>query len=169
MEAHAFRRGKGSLGHIKAGIGFGLTSSIITTIGLMVGLFSGTYLRIAVIGGVITIAIVDALSDAFAMHISQESTGNESVRDIWASTFSTLGAKFFFAIIFLIPVLLLDLQTAIIVSIAFGLLLVVAFSIWIAKSQNENPAKVVAEHLFIAAVVIVLAYFVGVWIATMFG
>jgi len=155
--------------HIRSGVGFGLTSSIITTIGLMVGLFSGTHLRIAVIGGVITIAIVDALSDAFAMHISQESTGDESTRDIWASTFSTLGAKFFFAIIFLIPVLLLDLQTAIIVSIAFGLFLIIVFSIWIAKSQNENPAKVVAEHLFIAVAVIVLAYLAGAWIATMFG
>ena len=155
--------------HITSGIGFGLTSSIITTVGLMVGLFSGTHLRIAVIGGVITIAIVDALSDAFAMHISQESTGNESARDIWASTFSTLAAKFFFAIIFLIPVLLLDLQTAIIVSIAFGLFLIIAFSIWIAKSQNENPAKVVAEHLFIAIAVIVFAYLAGVWFASVFG
>ncbi len=154
--------------HITSGIGFGLTSSIITTIGLMVGLSSATNLRIAVIGGVITIALVDALSDAFAMHISQESTGDESARDIWASTFSTLGAKFFFAIIFIVPVLLLSLQTAIIVSIAFGLLLIAVFSFWIAKSQNENPAKVVAEHLFIAIVVLVLAYFAGAWIASVF-
>ncbi len=155
--------------HIKSGIGFGLTSSIITTIGLMVGLFSGTHLRVAVIGGVITIAIVDALSDAFAMHISEESTGDESARDIWAATFSTFGAKFFFAIIFIVPVLLLELQTAIFASIVFGLLLIIAFSVWIAKSQNENIVKVVAEHLFIAIVVIVLAYLAGVWIAGMFG
>ncbi|MCK4883279.1 MAG: hypothetical protein KAS30_00270 [Candidatus Diapherotrites archaeon] len=154
--------------HIKSGIGFGLTSSIITTIGLMVGLSSATNLRIAVIGGVITIAIVDALSDAFAMHISEESTGDESARDIWASTFSTFGAKFFFAIIFIVPVLLLSLQTAIIVSIAMGLLLITVFSVWIAQSQNENPAKVVAEHLFIAIVVLVLAYFAGAWIASVF-
>ena len=154
--------------HRKSGIGFGLTSSIITTIGLMVGLSSATNLRIAVIGGVITIAIVDSLSDAFAMHISEESKGGESARDIWASTFSTFGAKFFFAIIFIVPVLLLSLQTAIIVSIAMGLLLITVFSVWIAQSQNENPAKVVAEHLFIAIVVLVLAYFAGAWIASVF-
>jgi len=126
-------------------------------------------LRIAVIGGVITIAIVDALSDAFAMHISEESTGDESARDIWASTFSTFGAKFFFAIIFLVPVLLLNLQTAIIVSIAMGVVIITGFSIWIAKSQNENPAKVVVEHLVIAVIVLVLAYFTGAWIASVFG
>ncbi len=155
--------------HIRSGIGFGLTSSIITTIGLMVGLFSGTHLRIAVIGGVITIAIVDALSDAFAMHISQESTGNESARDIWASTFSTFGAKFFFAIIFIVPVLFLELSTAIIVSIAFGLFLIAVFSVWIARSQNKNLANVAGEHLLIAIAVIVLAYLAGVWIAGIFG
>ena len=155
--------------HIKSGIGFGLTSSIITTIGLMVGLFSSTHSQLVVIGGILTIAIADSLSDSLAMHISEESTGNESARDIWASTFSTLGAKFFFAIIFLVPLLLLELSTAIIASIAFGLVLIAAFSIWIARSQNKNPAKVAGEHLLIAGVVIVLAYLAGTWIAGAFG
>ena len=58
---------------------------------------------------------------------------------------------------------------AIIVSIAMGLFLITAFSVWIAKSQNENPVKVVGEHLLIAIIVIVLAYFAGVWIASVFG
>lgn len=155
--------------HIKSGIGFGLTSSIITTIGLMVGLFSGTHSRLVVLGGILTIAIADSLSDSLAMHISEESIGDESARDVWASTFSTLGAKFFFAIIFVVPVLLLSLQTAIMVSIAFGLFLITAFSIWIARSQNKNPAKVAGEHLLIAIAVIALAYLAGAWIASVFG
>ena len=155
--------------HIKSGISFGLTSSIITTIGLMVGLFSGTHSRIVVLGGILTIAIVDSLSDSLAMHISVESTGVESEKDIWVSTFSTFGAKFFFALIFLVPVLLLGLQTAIIASIALGLFLITAFSIWITRSQNKNSAKVVGEHLLIAVAVIALAYFAGAWIASIFG
>ena len=44
----------------KVGVGFGLTSGVITTLGLMVGLYSGTASRIAVIGGIITIAVADA-------------------------------------------------------------------------------------------------------------
>ncbi len=35
---------------IKTGVSFGLTSGIITTLGLMVGLNSSTHSRIAVIG-----------------------------------------------------------------------------------------------------------------------
>ncbi|KKK69804.1 hypothetical protein LCGC14_2930360, partial [marine sediment metagenome] len=48
---------------IKTGFSFGLTSGIITTLGLMVGLSSGTKSRLAVIGGVLIIAIADSLSD----------------------------------------------------------------------------------------------------------
>ncbi len=60
------------LSYIK-GISFGLTSGIITTLGMIVGLHAGTHSRLAVIGGVLTIAIADAFSDALGIHISEES------------------------------------------------------------------------------------------------
>jgi len=37
---------------LKTGLSFGLTSGIITTIGLMVGLNSGTHSKLVVIGGI---------------------------------------------------------------------------------------------------------------------
>ena len=43
-------------GPITTGISFGLTSGVITTLGLMVGLHSGTHSAIAVIGGVIILS-----------------------------------------------------------------------------------------------------------------
>ena len=46
---------------LRSGISFGLTSGVITTLGLMVGLQSGTQSRLAGVGGVRTIAIADAL------------------------------------------------------------------------------------------------------------
>ena len=48
----------------RAGFSFGLTTGIITTLGLMVGLYSGTNSRLAVLGGILTIAIADAFADA---------------------------------------------------------------------------------------------------------
>ena len=47
----------------RVGMSFGLTSGIITTLGLIVGLHSGTHSKLAVIGGILTIAMADALSD----------------------------------------------------------------------------------------------------------
>ena len=40
------------------GISFGLTSAVITKLGLMVGLHSGTHSKIVVLAGILTIAIV---------------------------------------------------------------------------------------------------------------
>ena len=45
---------------IRKGLGFGLNSGVITTLGMMVGLSASTQSRIAVIGGIIAIAIADA-------------------------------------------------------------------------------------------------------------
>ncbi|MBW1983250.1 MAG: hypothetical protein JRI53_00900, partial [Deltaproteobacteria bacterium] len=47
---------------LRKGISFGLTSGTITTLGLMVGLHSGTHSRMVVIGGILTIAVADAFS-----------------------------------------------------------------------------------------------------------
>ena len=56
----------------KTGLSFGLTSGVITTLGLMVGLHSGTHSRTVVIDGILTIAIADArgaqyLHDAYRL------------------------------------------------------------------------------------------------------
>jgi len=67
---------------VKKGFSFGLTSGIITTLGLMVGLNAGTHSKIVVIGGILSIAIADAFSDALGMHISEEAENQHSNKEI---------------------------------------------------------------------------------------
>lgn len=149
------------------GFGFGLTSGIITTLGLIVGLHSGTHSKIAVIGGILTIAIADALSDAFGVHISEE-TDNKPTKEIWEATISTFIFKFIFAITFVIPIILLPLTKAVIVSIIWGLLLLGIFSFYLAKKQNTKVTHVVSEHIFMAILVIIITHFIGDWIRMIF-
>ncbi|MCZ7391908.1 MAG: VIT1/CCC1 transporter family protein [Candidatus Methanoperedens sp.] len=153
---------------LKIGFIFGLTSGIITTLGLIVGLDAGTHSRLAVIGGVLTIAIADAFSDALGIHISEEAESKHIQKEIWESTLSTFLAKFFFASTFLVPLLLFELSTAIIVSVAWGLSLLGILSFEIAREQKVKPWKVITEHLVIAAVVIVCTHYVGDWISKTF-
>jgi VIT1/CCC1 family predicted Fe2+/Mn2+ transporter len=153
---------------LKTGISFGLTSATITTLGLMIGLDSGTHSKLVVLGGVLTIAIADAFSDALGIHISEESEDKHTPKEIWESTIYTFIAKFLFALTFLIPLLLLDLSTAIMINVAYGLILLSLVSYSIGKSEKTKPWRVVFEHLFIAVVVIVIAHFVGDWIGTTF-
>src|SRR4030042_5795826 len=94
---------------LKTGLSFGLTSGIITTLGLMVGLHSGTNSKIAVIGGVLTIAVADAFSDALGIHISEEAENKYVAKEIWEATLSTFFSKFIFALTFIVPIILLDL------------------------------------------------------------
>jgi VIT1/CCC1 family predicted Fe2+/Mn2+ transporter len=154
---------------LKTGLSFGLTSGIITTLGLMVGLNAGTHSRLVVIGGVLTIAIADAFSDALGIHISEESENTHSEYDIWEATLSTFFFKFIVALSFLVPVLMFELQTAITVSIIWGLFLLSILSFTIAKEQKTSIARVVGEHLIIALVVIFITHNVGEWISETFG
>ena len=154
---------------LKVGFSFGLTSGIITTLGLMVGLEAGTGSRLAVIGGILTIAIADAFSDALGIHISEESENRHTPKQIWIATIATFLAKFIFATTFLIPVLLFDLSTAIIISIIWGLGMLSLFSYVMAKESGERPWKVIFEHLGIASIVIVITHYLGHLISSVFG
>ena len=91
----------------KTGLSFGLTSGVITTLGLMVGLHAGTHSRTVVLGGIVTIAVADSLSDAMGVHMSEESKNSGPVRHVWESTMVTFVAKLCIALTFALPVLLL--------------------------------------------------------------
>lgn len=150
----------------RTGFGFGLTSGIITTLGLIVGLHSGTHSKIVVLGGILVIAVADALSDALGIHISEESNKGRTRRETWESTGSTFLSKFIIALTFLIPILFLPLSEAIVVSVFWGLFLIGIFSFYLAKQKREEPGRAILEHLLIAVLVIIVTYYLGGWIAT---
>lgn len=154
---------------LKTGIGFGITSGTITTLGLMIGLQSGTGLKSVVLSGILTIAIADAFSDALGIHMSEESKGSMSHREVWEATIATFFAKFLFACTFIIPVILFELGTAVIVSVTWGMLLLIAFNYYLAKQEKESPLEMIGEHVFIAIVVIVLSHYSGVYINSLFN
>ncbi len=154
---------------MEVGFSFGITSGIITTLGLMIGLYSGTASKLVVIGGILTIAVADAFSDALGIHISEEFENRHTANQIWVSTVSTFLSKFIFASTFVIPVLLLELSKAIIVSVFWGILMLTGLSYWISRQQKINPGKVIIEHLAITVIVIVLSNFLGKWIGMKFG
>ncbi len=154
---------------IETGFGFGLTSATITTLGLIVGLAAGTNSKIAVIGGVLTIAVADAASDALGIHISEESENVHTSREVWTSTVATFITKFLFALTFLVPILLLDMGAAIVACIFWGFAALVSLSYVLSKKQGKKPASVIAEHLVIASAVVALTHFLGLWIARTFA
>ncbi len=143
------------------GFSFGLTSGIITTLGMMVGLESTTGSKMIVLGGILSIAIADSFSDALGIHISEEADNGKNEKEIWSATIATFLSKLAFSSTFIVPVLVFTLQTAIIISVAYGLILLALLSYFIARAQSAKPHRVIAEHLLIAVVVIAVTHFVG--------
>ena len=152
----------------KVGFSFGTTSGIITTLGLMIGLSSGTHSQLAVLGGILTIAIADAFSDALGIHISEESENTHSSREIWESTIYTFLSKLFVASTFIVPVLLFDLTAAMWVSILWGILLLGGLNFKIAGGSKKRW-NIITEHLVVAIIVIIVANFAGDLIYSLFG
>ena len=150
----------------KAGISFGLVSGVLTTLGLLIGLGVSTQSKAAVIGGVLTIAIADALSDSFGVHLSQEFSGSNK-KDVWEATFSTFMSKFLIAISFLIPVLIFDLKTSVLIGVLWGLFLIGSLSVVVSKANGggkdgkKEVLGVISEHLILFLITVSFSYLVG--------
>lgn len=153
----------------RTGLFFGATSGVITTIGLIVGLNSGTQSIAAVLGGILIIAVADAMSDALGIHLAEEANPDTDHHHVWSATITTFITKFVFSISFAIPLLLLPLGPAVIASVVWGLFVIVVLSYFLANSQGESPLYIIAEHLGIAILVILFSHYIGVWVAANFG
>jgi VIT1/CCC1 family predicted Fe2+/Mn2+ transporter len=150
---------------IATGISFGFTSGVITTLGLIVGLHSGTHSTLVVTGGVLTIAVADALSDALGIHVAEESNPRRSSRHVWQATLTTFAAKLLMALSFMLPLLVFTLGTAIVASIVWGFAVLTLLSWRLARAQGTPPWRVIGEHLLIAAIVVVTTHLLGDWLA----
>lgn len=153
--------------YLKTGFNFGIVSGTITTLWLMMWLTISSESVWVVIGGILTIAIADAISDAMGIHISEEAKTDDH-KFVWLATLFTFLFKFFSALTFLIPVIFFPLDTALLISIAWGLFLLSFLSWKIAKDKWESVWHVIFEHIWIACLVLVLTYFVGKIVAHYF-
>ena len=153
----------------RTGLFFGATSGVITTIGLIVGLNAGTRSLTAVLGGILVIAVADAMSDALGIHLAEEANPDTTHDHVWSATIMTFITKFLFSISFAVPLLLLPLSSAVIASVAWGMFVIIVLSYFLARSQNESPLAIVAEHLGIAVLVVILSHYIGVWVSANFG
>jgi VIT1/CCC1 family predicted Fe2+/Mn2+ transporter len=127
----------------------------------MVGLHSGTHSRAIVIGGILTVAIADAMSDALGIHVAEESKNSGPTIQVWEATVATFVAKFVIAMTFVVPVVIRPLDQAIVISVIWGLLLLAGLSFFVARAQAISPWKVIGEHLLIALCVVAITHAVG--------
>jgi len=155
------------------GISFGLTTAVITSLGMIVGMHSATSSKLAVVAGIVVMAIADGLSDAVSLHTAEEAEvekgrGKHAPKEIWLTTLIAFLSVSSFTLTFAIPILLLPFETALFLAIAWGMLLIILLNFHIAKIRKENPIKLISEHVLLAIFVIIVSHLVGNLIAVGF-
>ncbi|MEM5798307.1 MAG: hypothetical protein QXP39_03260 [Candidatus Aenigmatarchaeota archaeon] len=149
-----------------SGLSFGLTTAVITSLGLIIGMWSATSSKLAMISAVIITAVADGLSDSVSMHTAEEAQMDKgraryTEKEIWLTTIFTFLSVCGFSMTFTIPIILLPLYPAVIVSIAWGFLLIIFLNLYIAKLRKTSPIKVISEHILLTLFVIIASYLIG--------
>jgi len=158
---------------LMTGLCFGLTTAVITSLGMIVGMYSATSSELAVVAGIVVMAIADGLSDAMGLHTAEEAEvengrSKHTQKEIWLTTLFAFLSVSGFTLTFVIPILLLPLETAVFLAIAWGMLLLTLLNFCVAKIRKENPIKLISEHILLAIFVIFVSHLVGNLIAMWF-
>lgn len=148
---------------------FGITSGIITTLWLIVGLGVWSHMKSVVIWGILTVAVADAFADAMGIFVSEESNKTNKRKDIWMAWLTTFCAKFLVALSFVIPFLIFPILPATGISVVWGFWGLRILSHKIAEIHKQKHSHVVVEHITVGIVVVIITYLVGVWVSHMFG
>jgi VIT1/CCC1 family predicted Fe2+/Mn2+ transporter len=147
---------------------FGATSAIITCLAFIIGLSKSGNPKLSIIGSLLVIAIADNISDTLGIHIYQESDLKKS-DVVRRNTFYNFLTRLFVILIFILLVLLLPVEYAIIFSIVWGLSLLTVLSYFIAKEQEINPYNAIFKHISIAVLVIIVSNFLSEWLMNIFA
>jgi len=102
------------------------------------------------------------------MHISEEAS-EKTEKEVRESTISTFLAKLMVGSSFLIPILALPLDMAVLVSIAWGVLIIAVLSYFIAKRDHKSPLWTITEHIALTIFIILLTHGIGSWISGIFA
>ena len=146
---------------------FGSTAAIITNTSLIVGLGSAQAGKGPIIGGLLTIAIADNISDSLGIHMYQEAEGQGAKLSLLATALNFL-ARLLVSLSFMIIVLLFPCPQAMVIAVAWGLVLLTLISYLITKGRSQNPILEIVKHLVVAVAVITLSRYAGRLIAEHF-
>ena len=140
---------------------YGITSSVVTSLALIVGLDGITNPKMSIIGALLLIAVADNISDSLGIHIYRESQSSNSKNNIKIYTFSNFLTRLSVTSLFVLLVVFLPIEYAISSSIIIGLSLLSVLSYLIAVNQKVNPYLQIFQHVGIAIVVLITSHFVG--------
>ena len=119
------------------------------------------------LGGLLTIALADNISDSLGLQLYNESDGERKNQSLLATILNFL-TRLFISLSFVAIVLIFPISQAMVIGTIWGLLLLTVISYLISKSQNENNTRTITR-LLVAVFVILMSRVVGSLIAQHFS
>ncbi len=139
-------------------ISFGASSAVITSLAIIVGLAKTSSPQMNIIAALLIIALADNVSDSFGIHIHEESECDPA-KEVTKTTLQNFFARLIITMVFILLIFALPLYIATLLSIVFGILIIVFLSYFIAKKQKVNPVASIFQHLIITTCVMVASFF----------
>ena len=135
-------------------ISYGATSAVITCLAIMIALSGTVNFVVTIITALLIIAIADNISDSFGIHIYQESEATAG-KKIVRTTMNNFISRVIVVAVFIAIIILFPIHLAILLSIVFGLSIIIIVSYYISKQQKSNVYLVISKHVFITVAVII--------------
>lgn len=150
-----------SIEHGLQGAAFGITEAVIMMMGVLYALYVTGDRRIIILG-ILASGIADAFANSSAFHISEETEGIHTGKEIWKSTIWCFLGTAFPVILFIIPLFIFPIQTVIIFDGIMGLALLAAIGYYVGRMSKEHtPIRYIVEYLAIGVIVPIICYGAG--------
>jgi len=166
-----FGKRKSRKNHGIQGMTFGAMDAIINVVGIIVGLgVIGD--RVVIVVGLLVAGIANSLGNAAGFHVSEETEGIHTSREVWLSTVLSFAGTFAVTIILVVPLLFLGLLHAMTTSILGGMLIIVLMGVFNGRHLGYGRKKTISlifEYMVLAVVVIIVAYYLGTFASAMLG
>ena len=143
------------------GISFGVMDAVVTVLGVMIGL-SVTDNRFVLVVGILTAGVADSFANAAGMHVSEETEGFHTKKEVFKSTIYCFFATLVTVLILSFPIVLFPLGYSVYVSIGVGLFLLVLLGFFVSRVNKQvNPYRLAAKYLVIGVLVGAICYVIG--------
>ena len=152
--------------HEKVGeLSFGITSGILTTVGVLVGVNAATSSRLSVIAAIAAIAIADSLSDSFGMYMSKNAERGSDSKSAFRYAAGTFIGKLILPLTFMIPIFIFSLEIGVFADIIWGAIALAILSAEQAVVSQKSILKIICRNLGIAALIVVFSAIVGTFLS----
>lgn len=146
-------------------IAFGMSSAIMTVMGMIVGLASAHQSATAIIGGIASVGLADSMADSLSVYTAKKSERGSSEKVAFRNALATFWSKLFFSMSFLVIFMVLPTGYAMIFSIVWGFSLLAFINFLISYVQGESVVWGIFKNISLAIFIVLVSFFVGNLIA----